>query len=247
MTLPLWVAAAAEAFWQEAGEPESFPRELRRPLARALPVGLVLLPRLRLRAVDDWLRRQRIGCALEAADRALRACLIARHGQGLIFLDGTDPPDEQRFSLAHELAHYLRDYWLPRREASARLGAAILEVLDGRRAAQREERIDALVARIELGYHVHLLARTPEGAAADATVARAERAADLLAYELLAPAAVVLRALPDTEPRARRTTATRQLRDTFGLPAVQAAQYATLLVALPAPSDGLLRRLGLTS
>ncbi len=53
MTLPLWVAAAAEAFWQEAGEPESFPRELRRPLARALPVGLVLLPRLRLRAVDD--------------------------------------------------------------------------------------------------------------------------------------------------------------------------------------------------
>lgn len=247
MTPPLWVTAAAEAFWREAGELEAFPRELRRPLARALPVGLVLLPRLRLRAVDDWLRRQRIGCALETTDRALRACLIARHGQGLIFLDGTDPPDEQRFSLAHEIAHYLRDYWLPRRDASARLGPAILEVLDGRRAAQRDERIDALVARIELGYHVHLLDRTPEGAAADATVARAERAADLLAYELLAPSAAVLREVPDTEPRVRRATATRQLRDTFGLPTAQATQYAALLVALPAPSDGLLRRLGLTS
>lgn len=246
MTLPLWVTTAAKAFWREAGEPETFPRELRRPLAYALPVGLVLLPHLRLETVDDWLRRQRIGCALETTDRALRACLIARHGQGVIFLDGTDPPDEQRFSLAHELAHYLRDYWLPRREASARLGPAILDVFDGRRAAQRDERIDALVARIELGYHVHLLDRTPAGAAADATVARAERAADLLAYELLAPAATVLRALSDTDPRARRATAARHLRDTFGLPAGQAAQYAALLVPLPAPSDGLLRRLGLT-
>lgn len=245
MTLPLWVADAAEVFWRETGGEEAFPRELRRPLAHALPVGLVLLPRLRLRAVDDWLQRQRIGCALDTTDRALRACLIARRGQGLIFLDGADPPDEQRFSLAHELAHYLREYWLPRRATSARLGPAILDVLDGRRAPQREERIDALVARIELGYHVHLLDRAPDGAVVSAAVAHAERAADLLAYELLAPAARVLRALPGDAAPARRDAATRQLIAAFGLPEAQAARYAALLVPAPTASAGLLRRLGL--
>lgn len=196
--------------------------------------------------VDDWLRRQEIRCALGLADRPLRACLVARHEQGLIFIDGTDPPDEQRFSLAHELAHYLRDYWLPRREASARLGPAILGVLDGERPPRRDERIDALVARVELGYHVHLLDRAPDGAVASAAVGRVERNADLLAYELLAPAAAVLRDLSGADPRERRAAATRRLCDTFGLPTAQAAQYAALLVALPAPSDGLLRRLGLT-
>lgn len=244
MTRPLWVMDAAEAFWRAAGEAEPFPRDLRRPLAYALPVGLVLLPRLRLRAVDDWLRHQQIRCVLDLGDRALRACLIARQGQGVIFIDGGDPPDEQRFSLAHELGHYLREYWLPRGEASARLGPAILDVLDGRRAPQRDERIDALLARIELGYHVHLLDRAPDGGPKDATVTRAEHEADLLAYELLAPATAVLRDLPD-DPRSSRVAATDRLHRHYGLPVAQASRYAALLVPPPATSDGLLRRLGL--
>ena len=247
MTRPVWVAEAAEGFWRAAGEKEAFPRELRRPLAHALPVGLVLLPRLRLQAVDDWLRGQRIGCALDTTDRPLRACLVARRGQGLIFLDGTDPPDEQRFSLAHELAHYLRDYWQPRREAASRLGPAILAVLDGERPPRTEERIDALVARLPLGYHVHLLERTPAGGAGSARIARAERDADLLACELLAPAAAVLRDLSGDDPHGRRVAATGRLRDTFGLPAAQAARYAALLLPPPPPSDALLRRLGLVT
>lgn len=247
MTRPIWVAEAAESFWRLAGEEEAFPRALHRPLAAALPVGLVLLPRLRLLVVDDWLRRQAVYGVLELADRPLRACLIARQGQGLIFLDGTDPPDEQRFSLAHEVAHYLRDYWQPRQAAAGRLGPAILDVLDGVRPPRAEERIDALVARIPLGYHVHLLERTPMGAAGSTAIARAEHAADLLAYELFAPEIAVLRDLPGDDPHERRAAAIRCLGETYGLPPAQAAQYAARLVAVPVPTAPLLRRLGLTS
>ena len=244
MTIPLWVSETAELFWAAAGAPESFPRELCRPIAYALPVGTVALPRLRLSGVDDWLRRQRIICGLAAPDRALRACLIARRGQGLIFLDGTDPADERRFSLAHELAHFLRDYWLPRRQAGDRLGPAILEVLDGARPPQPEERIDAVLARVEIAYHVHLLDRAPDGAVVSVAVADAERSADLLAYELLAPAASVLRDLPGGEARERRAAVAARLAGAFGLPPAQAARYAALLVPMPAASDSLLRRLG---
>ncbi|HET8628273.1 MAG TPA: ImmA/IrrE family metallo-endopeptidase [Thermomicrobiales bacterium] len=243
MTLPLWVADAADAFWRAAGEVEPFPRDLRRAIAFALPLGVVSLPRLRLRGVDDWLRGEGIDCRLAPADRALRACLVARRGQGLIFLDGTDPPDEQRFSLAHELAHFVRDYWLPRRQAGDRLGPAVLEVLDGARPPRPEERVQAVLARVELGYHVHLLDRAPDGAPGPA-VASAERAADLLACALLAPAADALRDLPALPAPARREAVARRLAAEFGLPAAPAARYAATLVPPPAGGDDLLRRLG---
>jgi hypothetical protein len=129
MSTPLWVSEAAATFWAVAGAEEAFPRDLRRPIANALPVAVVLLPKLRLSAVDKWLVRQGMTCGLSIRDRALRACLVARYGHGLVFIDGTDPSDEQRFSLAHELAHFIRDYWRPRALAVERLGAGVLEVL----------------------------------------------------------------------------------------------------------------------
>src|SRR4051794_17266865 len=131
MNVLAWVTESANAFWAAAGEIEPFPRKLRRPLARALPVAVVLLPHLRLDGLRAWMRANGIGCPCAERDRALRACLVARAGHGLVFLDGADAEDDQRFSLAHELAHFLRHYWQPRQRACRHLGEAIAEVLDG--------------------------------------------------------------------------------------------------------------------
>jgi hypothetical protein len=37
--VPLWVAELAAAFWDEAGEPGPFPRNLRRAARRAFPLS----------------------------------------------------------------------------------------------------------------------------------------------------------------------------------------------------------------
>lgn len=229
MSLPLWVSELATEFWASAGEEEAFPRNLRLPIATTLPLTVVLLPRLRVARIDTWLRRQGIMYGLTAGDRALRACLVARYSQGLVFLDGADPEDQQRFSLAHELAHFLRDYRRPRQVVSDRLGSQVLEVLDGDRPPRSSERVQALLARVSIGFHVHLMERTGDGQMASLAIEGAERDADLLAFELLAPSARVLEEM-DRYPHPERADAmTALLIETYGLPAQVAVHYSLLL------------------
>jgi hypothetical protein len=221
---------------------ESFPRELRRPIARALPVSIVLLSGLRLDSVRGWLRDNGIGCPCDQTDRPLRACVAACRGHGLIFLDGTDTANEQRFSLAHELGHFLRHYWRPRQLACRRLGRQVVEVFDGERPPTSQERLGALLKNVPLGFQLHLMRRGPCRELLSADVARAEEEADLLAYELLAPARDVLARVGPVHDDAGRVRLVEVLQSVFGLPQEPASHYAGLLV--PAfREDPLLRRL----
>ena len=240
MNVPLWVAELADAFWELAGLHEPFPRALRRPIARALPLAVLSLPQLRLQHVLDWLRDNDIACPWTSADRDLHACLAAWRGCGCVFLDGADPEDEQRLSLAHELAHFLRHYWHPRRLACRKLGNQVLEVLDGQRLPTSAERVRSLLAGVPIGFHLHLLDRDPQGGLPAGTILTAENEADRLAYELLAPADVVLSRVGSP----REPALADLLQVEFGLPAAHALCYRDILFP-PAPVDPLLRRLRL--
>jgi hypothetical protein len=243
MTLPLWATELAREFWQMGEPAESFPRSLRQSLARALPLGVVLLPDLCLEAVCSWLRQHALTCPCAGMDRTLRACLFASRGAGFIFLDGTDSEDEQRFSLAHELAHFLRDYWQPRQLACQQLGAQIVEVLDGVRPPTAAERLHALLRRVPLGCHYHLMERDKRRCFATEEVAVAEEEADLLAYELLAPAEIVFARIgPILQGPELRQHLAQILREVFGLPASRAYAYSSLLIP-ETPANPLVERL----
>lgn len=217
MSAPFWVLTLADEFWRLAGE-APFPRDLRRPIARALPVTVCYLPHLRVAGVETWLARAGAPSCAHVTDRPLRACLIARGGHGLIFVDGDDDDDEQRFSLAHELAHFLRDYRAPRLAAVEALGPAVAGVLDGDRPARPEERIHAVLAGVPIGTYVHLMDR--DGGRAVGREREAERAADRLAWELLAPQDDVAANLgPGDDPL-------ELLRTRYGLPLSEARHYA---------------------
>jgi hypothetical protein len=244
MNVPLWVTELADAFWQAAGMQEPFPRALRRPIARALTMMVVSVPRLRLHDVRDWLVRNNLGYPCALKNRALRACLVARRGWGYVFLDGADAEEEQRFSLAHELAHFLRHYWQPRQEAVRRFGAGVLEVFDGDRPPAAEERIQALLATVPIGFHLHLMQREEDGACSTPDVALAEDEADWLACELLAPGEEILLRAGPVSGKEGQAVLVCLLRHTFGLPADQAQRYSKRLLPTE-ESDPLLRRLGL--
>jgi hypothetical protein len=230
MSLPVWCAEASARFWAAAGDPPPFPRDLRPAIAGAVPVSVLDLPDLSVDSVRDWFARRGKPVSIDESDRPLQACLVAWRGMGYVFLDAGDDPAEQRFSLAHELAHFLRDYWFPRAAAMDRLGKAVATVLDGGRPATPEERVHAVLRNVRVGPFAHLLRRDATGRPLSPAEREAETAADRLAYELLAPVA----ALGGCGDRAELIA---RLVETFGFPSGPAGQYAALLI--PARGRGI--------
>jgi hypothetical protein len=220
MSVPLWVLESADEFWRASEKPIGFPRDLRGPISLGWPVSIVERPHLRLATVAQWLGENSLDVTIPLADRPLRACLVAHRGMGIAFLDCNDTTNERRFSLAHEMAHFLRDYWAPRRRATLQFGPKISEIFDGLRPLTTNERLHAVIRNVPVGCHVHLMARSVDDRFPSRRIADAEWAADRLAWELLAPAHVVLELALDRESAESRLVAG------FGLPAGQASAYA---------------------
>jgi len=224
----LRVQRLSEQFWAMAGAQEAFPRNLESAILWTLPVAIIKVPRLRISHARGWLEQRNLPLVIDGADRELHACLIAFGGRGLVFLDGKNPPDEIRFSLAHEMGHFIIDYFEPRRIAVARFGSDIADVLDGRRPPTVEERGAAILSSTMIGVYRHLMARTPSGGIGCSRIAEAENTADELALELLAPAEVVKQCLAAELRSRNRSQAeiTTILKETFGLPTSVAVRYS---------------------
>ncbi|QQS46482.1 MAG: ImmA/IrrE family metallo-endopeptidase [Acidobacteriota bacterium] len=221
-------------FWRRCEEVEEFPRRLERAISLATPVCIVKLPRLKLVAVESWLARRGVSFQFNCRNRAVRGCLIAFGGDGFIFVDGSDPEDEQRFTLAHELAHFLTDYLLAREKAIKKFGPAITEVFDGLRQPTVAERVHALLAGTHIGVYTKLLERNEASGDFDSSVWEIEDRADRIALALLAPPEDVL-AMTGTAASQfaeRHSTMTALLGRHFGLPESIAATYGrSLLIA----------------
>jgi hypothetical protein len=232
-----WLENTAAAFWRAAGKAPPFPRDLEIPAIWALPLLVQPLPGLRVGGVRAWLEQATIPVDVPGPNRRLHACLVACGGRGAVLLDADDPGDERRFSLAHEVAHFLVDYLAMRRRVLDRLGPEVAEVLDGRRSPTLDEQVGALLTGVTLGVHTHLLHRSHDGSIGCDRVMAAESRADRLALELLAPAAAVRAVLerhgPVDQGRGLLDEPVGKiaelLRETFGLPTTVALSYGDWL------------------
>jgi hypothetical protein len=224
----------ADQFWARAGVAEDFPRRLTPTIAAILPVPVILLPRLTIPAVVDWLGRHRVPCTPLSGSRRLRGCLVAQRGHGFMFVEGDLAEDEQRLTVAHETAHFLYHYEQPRALAYRLLGESILGVLDGDRAPTPSERLRGALRGVPVGVYTHTLDRDDDGRPND-EAARLETEADLIAFELLAPMATV-----------RRSTGGRDyanvLVSRFGLPTWAAVRWGAWIGARSS-GDGFIARL----
>ena len=223
----------AELFWESAPHiKDQFPRDIESALAWATPLFIVRVPSLWVHDVEIYLQQRRLPTLSGAVDRPLHGCVFAVRGKGLVVVDGTDEPHELRFTIAHEVAHFLLDYQTPRLLALEKLGQRIEAVLDGQRPPTQEERVDGLLVNVSVGLYAHFMHRDDAGFGGD-KILEVESQADRLAFELVAPESEVLRVLPrgfaDRTYRQRLATLRRLLMRRYGLPSEMAQKYATTI------------------
>ncbi len=219
----------AREFWALAGGAPSYPCDIKTAITWTLPLEVYAVPQLRLNDMLAWARRVHITLRIHGRNRRLHGCLVAYRGKGTIFYDTEDVEDEQRFTLAHELAHFFLDYQAPRQRAVTILGVSILPALDGDRMPTRAERLHAVLSAVHLGIMSHVMERPDEGLPANVVIDIEDRA-NRLALELLAPAFPLRELMGQaTAPRGfrdRLVYLTQHLIADYGLPEAVASSYA---------------------
>lgn len=217
-----------------------FPRRLAEEVLLSLPVTLVPLAHLTSEDVRAWLARRGVHHRVADIHRSIHGCMVAWAERGVIFYDTADGENQQRFTLAHEVSHFVLDHLLPRTRALQAFGREILPVLDGRRDPTPEECLSSVLDQIPIGLQVKLMDRGPSNSTCAGRVAKSEQRADCLALELLAPAEHVL-----GELRGAPGDGVARVASRFGLPPEVARMYVgRLLRRQRTPRFSILKFLG---
>jgi hypothetical protein len=209
----------------------TFPRDVEFA-ALSLPVHVELIDDLTRSKIDAWLHRHLDWpLATIADDRRLRGCLVAHRGRAIIFLEARETIEERRFTLSHELAHFVGHYLAARALATVRLGPSIVAVLDGDRAPTATERLSGVLARCPLGIFRDVLDR--EGAEPlTAAAERMETEADATAFLALAPPADVAVRCAAVGRCLDREGILKTLQADFGLACADAGRHLPVVLQL---------------
>ena len=222
---------AAEIVSTSEWAARTFPRDIELA-ALSQPVHVELILDLTLAKIDAWLHRYLNWMPAVAMDnRRLRGCLVAHRGRALIFLEATETDEERRFTLSHELAHFIGHYLAARNLAIARLGPTIVAVLDGDRPPTAAERLSGVLARCPLGIFRDVLGRDG-GEPLTAAAERMEAEADAAAFLAIAPPAEVAAQCANAGRRLDRAGVLQTLTADFGLACTDAVHHLPVVLRL---------------
>lgn len=243
-----YIENIAQEFWQQTGGDNNPPFDIGRAISLLLPVTIITLPDLSIQKVESWLNENKVNFSANVCDRKLHGFILVVSGMGFIFINGTDMESERRFTLAHEVSHFILDYLFPRNKAMSKMGDNIASVLDGEREATIQEKVNGLLKGVNMKTYTHLVEKTGDGAFTDYTILKAENNADSLALELLAPSKEVIRKIKHsiTKPRFHDfvSVGNNILTDIYGLPRTIAQNYAQQLGYFVTKGPSLMHKIG---
>lgn len=229
----LLIEGLAEEFWSLTGIVPDYPCDMEYAALAAFALPTVAIEALDIAKARGWAQRYAIPIGFPTRNRPLCGCLLANARAGVILIDATDPPDEQRYTIAHESSHFLLECWRPLRQAEEAFGKAIIDVLEGRRLPTLDERLEAMLNDLPLRLVGHLMER-PETGLPTVSVLDAEDRADRLALELLAPLQRLVELMRQSEAprgyRSRLSYLEGVLCDVYGVPADPAMAYSKYIL-----------------
>jgi Zn-dependent peptidase ImmA (M78 family) len=243
-----YITAIAKDFWTKTGLKTKQPRDISGAVNLLLPIDIINLSELSIKKVVQWLNERSITFHLDVEDRNLHGFVLTYRGSGFIFINGTDPENERRYTIAHEASHFILDYKLPREKVIEKLGYQITEVLDGHRSPTIEERIDGLLSSVRVQPFTHLLEKVGDGSFDYVEILNSENDADALALELLAPNSNVIKDTKSTRNKISfsdfQEISYQILIEKYSIPEVIAKEYSLRLAYLATGGPSLLNKLG---
>ena len=176
----------AKDFWDKAGM-NTYPCDILGAVSLILPIDIVSLSKLSLVTIQEWLNARNVYIDINVNNRELHGFILTNRGNGIMFINGTDHENERRFTIAHEVSHFLLDYKILRDIAIQKFGDDILPVIDGERPPSLEEEVKGIISSINIKPFTHLLEKDGDGSFNSIKAFKAENNADELAIELLSP------------------------------------------------------------
>lgn len=246
----MMIAQTAADFWKQAGVVPKYPLQpnyLEQAICLLLPINIVKLNKLSLFEVISWLAEHSYSMQI-SEDCTLCGLLFISQGQGIIFINGSHSLDEQSYTLAHELGHYLLEFDQPRKKAKLLFDNKIDEIFLGIRKPTIEDELSGIIKRVNVRPYVHFLEEDNTSAEGRARVWDAENKADALAFELLAPFHTVHAELKEKCKyltfNCVRNELPGILAERFGLPSSVRQQYLAAIMSRLFPyGDGLIEHL----
>lgn len=239
----------AREFWSTVDQVYRENFDILGAVETSLTIDLIQLQKLSLRKIQDWLDARKINIAIDAIDRDLHGALLIKAGSVCMFVEEAGDEIQQRFTIAHEVSHFLLDYQIPLERALLQFGAEIEEVLNGNQKATRSQLVTSMINGVNLEPYSFLIEKTGNGSFLSWSNFNAENEADYLALELLAPRTKVI-----NEAIASATLLTYSqfkrksqeiLKDKYRIPSEVAHQYASELAYLVTNGPSFLDKLGL--
>lgn len=217
-------------FWKRAGGRFDYPVDIAYAATCALDVYVD-----QVAGLTTVSAAAHIGCgglwSLDGAEeRSLHGCVVVGRSGGAILVEKSDDEAEKRFTIAHEVSHYILEVKQRHERATDRMGRDFSDILYGFREATPTERIDAWLNNTRSEVFAHFMDRAPGGGYGCSRTLDAECLADDLALEILAPrseliAAISLMGFSESLKAARGISGRR-----FGLPEGVAEWYASRVV-----------------
>ena len=225
-----WPQYWSDWFWKRAGGRSGYPANIAYAATCALEVYVDEIADLTPASAVAHVGRGGLWKIDGVDERSLHGCVIVGPSGGAVLVEKSDDEAEKRFTIAHEVSHYILEVKRHHERAADRLGPEFADALYGLREATPTERIDAWLNNARSEAFAHFMDRAPRGGYGCSRMLEVECRADDLALEILAPRSELVAAISSTgfveSLKVARSISERR----FGLPESVAELYASRVV-----------------
>ena len=217
-------------FWRRAGGRFSYPADIAYAAMCALDVYVEEVAGLTPVRAAAYVGREGLWILDGADERSLHGCVIIGRSGAAILVEKNEDEAEKRFTVAHEVSHYILEVKQRHNRAADVMGQEFTDTLYGLREATPTERIDAWLNNTHSDALAHFMDRAPGGGYGCSRTLEAECVADDLALEILAPRSELMAAISSVGFSESLKAARRISEGRFGLPEGVAERYASRIV-----------------